>query len=225
MPISRRYVCGDVQIAVWAIEESPEQLGKMLGDDAVWSRALTFGSDARRAEWLAVRLLLRELAGSGARMEYTAEGKPFLVGASGYISVSHTRGFAALAYSRSEPLGLDVELETRNARAACSYVMRDADFARLPREGAGAYMLLCWTAYEALYKLAGGGEYKKNLSFPLFLPARVGCFSLTLQGGDALQRSFAVSYVFDDGLLLTLCVAGGSVPQFVRLACKSWGLL
>lgn len=64
MPIANRYTCGDVVVAVWAIEETWEQLAAMLGDDALLRHARSFGSEARRAEWLAVRLLLRAVLGS-----------------------------------------------------------------------------------------------------------------------------------------------------------------
>lgn len=215
MPISRTYLCGDAKIVVWAISETSEQLGAMLGDDALLCRARSFGSEKRRAEWLAVRLLLREMLGSDARLEYTAEGKPFLVGVSGYISISHTRGFAALAFSDKYPLGFDIELTGRKVGVACSYIMKECELAAVPAEWRDAYLLLRWTAAEAVYKLAGGTGYKENLGMPLSPPASAGVFALSLW--QEKERGFSVAYLFDDGLLLSLCVAGSDARQISRL--------
>ncbi len=215
MPISRRYACGDAEIAVWAIEETSELLGEMLGNESLLQHARTFGSEARRAEWLAVRLLLREVAGADARIEYAEDGRPLLVGATGYISISHTRGCAAVALSRKEPLGLDVELQSRNAAVACSYVMKDCEMAAVPLEWRAPYFLLRWTACEAVYKLVGGFDYKESLSMPVFAPTQCGVFALSLQCG--VSRSFSVGYLFDEGLLLTVCAAAGTLPPIVRL--------
>lgn len=215
MPISRTYLCGETKIVLWAINETSEQLGAMLGDDALLCRARSFGSEERRAEWLAVRLLLREMLGCDAGVEYTAEGKPFLVGVSGYISISHTRGYAALAFSGKQPLGLDVELAGRKARLACSYIMKESELATVPAEGRDAYLLLRWTAAESVYKLAGGRDYKENLSMPVFLPAPAGVFALSLR--QEVEQAFSIGYLFDEGLLLSLCVAGSDIPQISRL--------
>ncbi len=215
MPISKRYVCGDVAVAVWAIEETWEQLAAMLGDDALMRHACTFGSEVRRAEWLAVRLLLRAMLGSEARIEYTDGGRPLLAGAGGYISVSHTRGYAVLAHSPSQPIGVDVELVSRKVGVARSFVMRDGEHTALLPEMEERYMLLRWTAYEAVYKLVGGSDYKERLSMPCFAPEAGGVFPVSLQGSEG--GDFALSYIVDEDLLLSLCVEGNAVPQMVRL--------
>lgn len=217
MPISRRYACGDVSVAVWAIEETSEQLGAMLGDDALLRKACSFGGEARRAEWLAVRLLLRAMLGCDVRIYYSPDGKPLLVGACGYISVSHTQGIAVLAYSPRQPIGVDVEFITRKVGVARSFVMNDGECDALPVEAQRTYTLLRWTAYEAVYKLAGGSGYKERLTMPLFVPARGGVFGVALGYGDGVAQQFSLSYIIDDGLLLSLCTACGDALPLVRL--------
>ena len=195
MPIANRYTCGDVVVAVWAIEETWEQLAAMLGDDALLRHARSLGSEAR--------------------IEYMDSGRPMLAGVGGYISISHTRGYAVLAHSPSQPIGIDAEPVTRKVGVARSFVMRDGVDTALAPEIEEKYMLLRWTAYEAVYKLAGGSDYKERLSMPCFAPGPSGFFAVSLQGcrgGD-----YALSYIFDEGLLLSLCVEGSVVPQIVRL--------
>lgn len=217
MPISKRYACGDVSVAVWTIEETSERLGAMLGDDVLLRQARSFGGEARRAEWLAVRLLLRAMLGGEARIDYTADGRPFLVGACGHISISHTQGVALLAYSPRRPIGLDAELVTRKVGVARSFVMADGECDVLPAETRQAYMLLRWTAYEALYKLVGGNGYKERLSMPVFVPAQGGVFAVALACGDGVVQQFSLSYIVDDGLLLSICTVGGDAVPLVRV--------
>lgn len=206
MAISRRYACGDAEVAVWAIEESARQLGEMLGDEAAVCKAFSFGCEARRAEWLAVRLLLRELCGSAVVVEYDAAGRPFLAGAPGYISISHTKGYAVVARSLERPVGLDVELVTRKVGVARSFIIDEKELSLVPAEGVDKYLLLRWTACEAMYKLVGGTNYKENFRMPVFTPAQSGVCSVSLQGCEAGEC--ALSYVFDAGLLLSLVFAG-----------------
>lgn len=216
MPISRRYSCGDVQIAVWAIEETSQQLGKMLGDDAMLLCVHSYGSESRKAEWLAVRLLLREVVGSDTRIEYEANGKPLLVGDCGYISISHTRGFAVLAYSPKRPFGLDVELATRKVGVARSYIMSDSEqLSAMSHGDSDAYLLLRWTTCEAMYKLTGVADYKENLSMPVFVPDDSGVFDVSCL--SCVSQPYVGSYMFDEGLLLTVCVAGCDASRMVRL--------
>lgn len=211
MPISRRYIRGDVTIVVWAIEETSEQLGAMLGDNAMLQQARTFGSEARRAEWLAVRLLLRAMLGNDVRIEYSSEGKPLLAGAPGHISVSHTQGYAVLGYSLQRPIAVDVEPATRKIGVARSFVIKDGECVSFSPEVENRYLLLRWTAYEAVYKLVAGDNYKERFMMPVFAPKQSGVFAATLQGCDG--GKFALSYIFDGGLLLTICVASDDVLQ------------
>ena len=57
-------------------------------------------NESRRAEWLAVRLLVKELFGSECEVAYHPTGRPYLKHGTAHISISHTKGFAAVAYHR-----------------------------------------------------------------------------------------------------------------------------
>lgn len=215
MPISKRFVCGDATLLVWAINEPSEQLGAMLGNEALLQQARAFGSEARRAEWLAVRLLLRDLLGNDAGIEYDADGKPLLAGVDGYISVAHTRGYAAVAYSPKYPLGVDIELITRKVGVARDFLLNKGEQALLPAAGGDGYLLLRWTAYEALYKLVGGVDYKNRLDMPLFTPVERGVCSVSLADDDSHLLPFVISYLRDKDLLVTLALPGDDCSLLV----------
>ena len=84
------------QFAVWEITETVEELSSLVADEALVAFADTnFGGDKRKREWLATRLLLRELMGAEVYVEYDSAGRPFINGGP-FVSISHTDGFAAI---------------------------------------------------------------------------------------------------------------------------------
>ena len=108
MPLFCKYGCGDADIYVWQVAETVEEL-LLLVDDATRVAVAKFAGEKRRAEWLAVRALLKSVFGEGVSIKYDAAGKPVLNGNDAFISISHTRDFVAFAVSRSFSVGLDIE--------------------------------------------------------------------------------------------------------------------
>jgi phosphopantetheinyl transferase len=205
MPLVCRYISGEVEIAVWEIVESEELLVALSGD-AARAAVKDIKSAQRRCERLAVRLLLKELLGDEADIVYDACGKPLLVGGGACISVSHTRGYAAVALCRSYEVGLDIEPADRVVGAVCRRFMREEELEACPPLSREKASLIRWTASEAVYKLVGdlGGNYRDNI----FLEQK------SLSQSDVLRAAiinmprndeFFVKYLFDGALLLTLC--------------------
>ena len=108
MPLYREYSVGDIRIALWEMNETSDELSSLLAPEGLAGLPVAC-SEQRRRERLAVRVLLSRLGGNNARIVYGAAGKPMLEGADGYISVSHTRGYALLAYSPCTPFGVDMD--------------------------------------------------------------------------------------------------------------------
>ena len=64
MPIYRTYKQGNLTVGVWKVDETVEQLRSMFHQFSIYEEAFTrFSSDKRKQEWLAVRVLLKELCG------------------------------------------------------------------------------------------------------------------------------------------------------------------
>ena len=64
MPIYRTYKQGDLTVGVWKVDESVEQLRSMFQDFSIYEEGFSrFSSESRKREWLAVRVLLKELCG------------------------------------------------------------------------------------------------------------------------------------------------------------------
>lgn len=102
MPISNVYepVPG-VRVALWHLVEDESTLYALFpaGTRRLADEALTGVAHAsRRCERLASRLALLRL-GVSAPVVYTSQGKPKIFDESAHISISHTRGWVAVAVS------------------------------------------------------------------------------------------------------------------------------
>lgn len=211
MPLFREYVVGSARIAVWKITETAEELSSLVASESA-AEAILLRGEQRRREWLAVRALLPLLCGDGARIVYDANGKPLLENAEGFISISHTRGYALLAHSADVPFGVDVELADRSVSAVSSRFMDRADVGQLYPHEAEKAMLQRWCVCEALFKLVGdvGGTYKDNIFMPLPFPAGGGELNVSLRECSGHPDSEYVAHcVEDEGLLVVALFAKG----------------
>ena len=116
----------------------------------------------RSAESASVRSLLSEYAGAGVAIEYDTRGKAHVRGDALHFNVSHSGGALALAVSRSQPLGIDLEHRRRPRRAvelARRFFARHeaAVLENLPETERQDAFLRLWTHKEALVKAEGSG--------------------------------------------------------------------
>lgn len=206
MPLSGCYKLGNVSVAVWKITESEDTLFAML--PAEYSCAvLEMKSPGRRLEWLAVRALLAHVYGPDERIVYNAVGKPFLKNSDDCIAVSHTKGYAVLAYGNG-CFGVDAELLSRNIMSLSGKIVRDDERCLLERGNANEALLMKWCACEALFKLVGdvGGTFRDNVLVTLPSFSSSGSFPVSLVGVDSqCGKFFKAEYIVIDGLLLVIC--------------------
>jgi phosphopantetheinyl transferase len=95
MPLQRKLCWDGVDVWVWKITETTDELSQLVPEGLACYAREKFASEKRRAEWLAVRVIMAQLFGDSAHIVYDVAGKPSIEGVSGYISVSHTKGYAA----------------------------------------------------------------------------------------------------------------------------------
>lgn len=107
------------------------------------------GETVRDAERRAVRRLVEEVFGAGAALKHHPDGRPYVDGFSGQISVSHTSGAALLAVSGAETLiGVDIERDREQLKRVAPKFVNYSDDGSLS-------LLQLWTAKEAAFKAAG----------------------------------------------------------------------
>ena len=207
MPFDGQYNQGGASVWVWRITETADELSFLVDEGCAAYARDAFTSEKRRAEWLAVRAVLaRKLP--GARIVYDDAGKPLLEGAHGHLSVSHTGGYAVVAFSPECEVGVDVELVLRDVLSASRRFMSQGVLEALPSAERNRAALVDWCAKEALYKITGdlGGNFKENISVECPAVEESGRFALSLVGLDyAGELLYVADYSFYDDLLVVLC--------------------
>lgn len=116
---------------------------------------------------IAVARLLEGMPGAPCRLAHNPDGAPFLLDSRLEISISHSRHFAAVAWSEHHRPGIDVE-EPRPeqlGRVARRY-LTPAEFEHYSSESAA--LLKAWTLKEAAFKaLPHGPADLRQISLPL----------------------------------------------------------
>jgi len=156
---------------VWATEESPEELLSLLGSRADCLEGYEkLRAEKRKTEWLAVRVLLKELLGEESPIAYRPEGAPFLPEKPLFISISHTKGYAAVVLNEHSPAGIDIEYRSERVLKVSSRFLSEEEERFIDPAHRAAHLLICWCAKEALFKRIGrqGVDLRKHLHIPSF---------------------------------------------------------
>lgn len=171
------------QMAVWRIDESETGLIDSIPFKEELTATLTrITCSSRRLEWLASRLLLYQMAQCHPLVEYSKTGQPFVAGFEHNISISHTRGFAAVCISPRPTAGIDIEYPSDRISRLESRFVNAREAAFIPAGQASVYHGLIWCAKEALYKTAGipGLIFKDDMLVSPFEAHKEGLISAKL---------------------------------------------
>ena len=127
------------------MDERPEEL--LVSFPHLRSLPMPYKHEGRQREFLSVRALLSVMTGDNSLViGHEPSGKPTLP--DWHISISHTKGYAALILSQTEPVAVDIEQRSdRVGRIANRFIRPDEEADTLER------MLTVWSAKETLYKL------------------------------------------------------------------------
>lgn len=204
-------------IAIWHITETSDELYALLDTETYDFQLLGMKNEVRRAEWLAVRLLVKELFGLEAEVAYHPTGRPYLKNSTTHISISHTKGFAAVAYHHEAPVGMDIEyLSSRVERIVLRFTTRD-EASYIDRHDESVrqmYHLINWSAKETLYKLFDSpsmAEFKEVFHIAPYALAECGTMNATVCNAE--KTLLAVSYRTFPEFVCTWAVASATVKD------------
>ena len=139
---------------IWKIEESWEELLRQSAQQEAYLPFLNQRrSETRKSEWLAVRLLLKELTGTETTVLYRDSGAPYLPDSSLHISISHTKGFAAVLLSPDKPVGVDIEYCSERIHRIKSRFLSEDEWNVLGKNPTTNELLVCWSAKETVFKM------------------------------------------------------------------------
>jgi phosphopantetheinyl transferase len=191
MPIVRDEFCeDDVRLCIWQITEAVEDLPHPRNVDLSAIR-----STDRKREILAVNALLAYMTGrDDLVIEHDKRGKPQIQG--WQLSISHTKGWAALILSKRQCVAVDIEYKSdRVARVARRFMRPDEQTNSLPRQ------LINWSAKETVYKMLSA----ENLQY---FEMRLKPFELLSKGRLEVEdlkekKSVVVDYELNADYVLT----------------------
>ena len=124
------------------------------------------GDSRADAERRAVRRLVDHAFGCEAQIAHFPSGAPYIIGSRISLSVSHSRSHAAIAFSASHTVGVDVEEQRPQLARVASRVLSDDE---LREYSAPRLLLQAWTLKEALYKaaLTPALDFRRDIRLPL----------------------------------------------------------
>lgn len=129
----------------------PEEYFHLLNSNEQ-DRLLSFHHVNRKREFIATRLLKKELFGD-KHILYESHGAPYIED-EGFISISHTSNCSAIAVCPTYRIGLDLEKYSSKAARLSQKFLNNQELTFLdPLDE--RKMTEAWSCKEAMYKLAG----------------------------------------------------------------------
>ena len=201
--VNIREVYPGVSLGLWQMDESPEQLFDLYPHLLPYRSSLDdkYKNDGRKLEFLAIRALMYEmLRGNGASkgllshagdFTHNGQGKPLFRGY--HVSISHTKGYAALILSKKSEVAVDIEyMSDRVERIASKFLRKDERADSLDAK------LVHWCAKETVFKLFS----EENLLFedmrvkPFDTMADWACDVENLKSGKTARVDFELAMDF-----------------------------
>ena len=156
--VNIREVYPGVSLGLWQMDESPEQLFDLYPHLLPYRSSLDdkYKNDGRKLEFLAIRALMYEmlrvngaskgLLSHAGDFTHNGQGKPLFRGY--HVSISHTKGYAALILSKKSEVAVDIEyMSDRVERIASKFLRKDEQADSLDSK------LVHWCAKETVFKL------------------------------------------------------------------------
>ena len=188
---------------LWRMTEPWEDLLGMLelpgSEKDAFSAIL---KEKRRQEWLACRVLLKEMLGKSALIGYDAERKPHLAGIDTEISMSHSGEFVCVYLREGAPVGVDIQQMKPSISKGAFYFLSEAELQWVNLDD-NLQMHLIWSAKESVFKYAGDAsiDLKKHITINPFSGNQNGLFEVNLQKG-ALAETIQIQFdTFEDYVL------------------------
>jgi len=197
-----------VHTAVWKITEREGELLKLLPEltpsDSGFLDKISW--QPRRMEWLASRVLLQHMTGLYPEVTYNKNGQPEMGGCADHISISHTRGYAAVALSPFFTPGIDIERPSSRIRKVKDRFLNQLEKDFIENEATQSGLI--WCAKEAIFKKTGqkGLNFRENILISPFTLKKEGQFSASLFPGCEQETVIELHYLNKDDFYLVWTV-------------------
>jgi len=193
-------------LAVVALNEDSESLLSRLSFKERYLPFIERMNENRKREWLSIRVLLKEMLGEEKEILYNSSGKPYLSDNSFHISISHTKGYAALIINRENEVAIDIEKIAQKVKNIWNRFVNDEEEKALSQSNELIHLLLHWSAKESLFKLLGveNINFKTELHISHFEPV-IGEWSEfdSYETHTKEQNCFKIKYFVCEDYVLT----------------------
>lgn len=203
MPVLFSKVKDGVKFGVWQISESLSQLEKMTSDTRLIEKSLSYRTEDRRCQFLASRILARELLASAYEfIENNVDGKPYLPSGKFCVSISHTNGYVAFAFSEDE-VGIDIENSGNKAFRVRSKFLSEKEILDICSSEQAKDAMLRWSLKESVYKVYGRQcyDFKETIEIAPYDLSDEGYVSIKVLGSESVTAGY---FIYDD-FVLTIC--------------------
>ena len=201
--VSIKTISPVAKLGLWRMCEPWEDLLAMLDLPESETAALEgISKEKRKQEWLACRVLLKEILGENQLISYDAERKPHLAGSGMEISMSHSGDCVCVYLRKDAPVGVDIQQMKSSIAKGAFYFLNDSELQWADLEN-NVQMHLMWSAKESVFKYAGDAsiDLKKHITINPFSGNQNGRFEVNLQEGD-LPESIQIQFdTFEDYVL------------------------
>lgn len=171
MPFVKKIEVENGVLGIWELTETVESLIAafqfLANEEAEFKR---YSLIKRQSEYIATRLLLRELCGDKREIFYLDSGRPQLRNSNQNISISHSNEFVAIFISNDLP-GIDIENADRNIDKVVNRFLNPNELAWIDKSENPKFLkMLFWCAKEAIYKCAcqSGIQFDTQIFIPPF---------------------------------------------------------
>lgn len=165
MPLYKTISITGGLIGIWKFTESVAELIHSFSETELNDPNFRkYTHEKRRVEWLATRLVIRQLIGSEFKIEYLATGKPVIIHSQyRHISISHSREFAAIILHEELNVGIDIEEISRDYDRIEKRFLSEEELLHVAKNQ--NLQCLYWCAKEAVFKLVedDGIDFKKQI--------------------------------------------------------------
>lgn len=154
-------------ITVCKIIDKHEQAYKILENHISETEKNTFANfknEKRKNEWLTIRLIILKYLDKYYEIKYKSTGKPYINNKYN-ISVSHSKQYAAIIFSKNENPGIDIETLSEKIIKIAEKFMYNNEIELINDKNKKKIISLNWSAKETLFKICETGniDFKKNL--------------------------------------------------------------
>ncbi|MDB4584570.1 4'-phosphopantetheinyl transferase superfamily protein [Draconibacterium sp.] len=205
MPLVKKISTEVGLLGIWKLSERSEKLEEKFNfrmeEKTEYSKIRT---EKRKTEYLAARLLSKELLGFKPEIAYEPSGKPVLENSDFKISISHSAELVTVIISKKK-VGIDVENTKRNIDKIAKRFLHINELNHiLTLKKPHPIKALYWSAKEAIFKCTDtkSVEFKKQIIIDPFEKKSEGSFTGTLNG----SIQYKLWYFFYENNVVVYCV-------------------